>query len=109
MPDHQWKGTKLRFQKPDGDWGKFTDLKGDPGKAGASGGGFSMGTSAGAPLDPSTIPLADTLVPLDEMVIVRDGVLMRVRVALQAGDIPAGAVTVNGEAVTVNGQYVVQT
>lgn len=34
MPDHQWKGTKLRFQKPDGAWGKYTDLKGEPGKGG---------------------------------------------------------------------------
>ena len=45
MPDHQWKGTRLRFQKPDGDWGKFVDLKGAPGKEGSGGtviqGGFS--------------------------------------------------------------------
>lgn len=34
-PDHQWRGTKLRFQKPDGTWGKLVDLKGEPGKQGS--------------------------------------------------------------------------
>lgn len=32
MPAHQWQGTKLRFQQPDGQWGKAVDLKGAPGK-----------------------------------------------------------------------------
>lgn len=31
VPAHEWNGTKLRFQKPDGEWGKFVDLKGDTG------------------------------------------------------------------------------
>lgn len=35
-PDHQWTGTKLRFQKPDGKWGKYTDLKGDKGDGGGT-------------------------------------------------------------------------
>lgn len=30
-PDHQWKGTKLRFQKPDGNWGRWVDLQGAAG------------------------------------------------------------------------------
>lgn len=36
-PDHEWRGTELRFMHPDGEWGRFIDLKGDkgdPGKAG---------------------------------------------------------------------------
>lgn len=36
-PAHEWQGTKLRFQKPDGKWGKLTDLKGAPGKDGTTG------------------------------------------------------------------------
>lgn len=32
--DHRWDGTKLRFQKPDGRWGKEVDLKGDRGISG---------------------------------------------------------------------------
>lgn len=36
-PKHEWQGTKLRFQKPDGKWGKLTDLKGDAGKDGTAG------------------------------------------------------------------------
>lgn len=37
MPDHQWRGTSLRFQEPDGDWGKPVDLKGEKGDPGAPG------------------------------------------------------------------------
>jgi len=33
-PDHKWEGTKLRFQKPDGKWGKAVDLKGEKGADG---------------------------------------------------------------------------
>lgn len=38
IPDHQWQGTKLRWQKPGGKWGKYVDLKGEAGKAGDNGG-----------------------------------------------------------------------
>ena len=108
MPKHEWRGTQLRFQQTGGKWGKWTDLQGPAGK---SGGGVFVGggSSGGGTVNPGAFPLADNLVPDDEMVIVRDGVLMRVRVVLQAGEVPANAVTVNGQAVTVNGQYVVVT
>ena len=111
MPKHEWQGTKLRFQQNEGRWGKWVDLQGKPGKAGAGGVFVGGGSSGGGTVNPGTFPLADTLAPDDEIVIVRDGALMRVhvRVVLQAGEGPANAVTVNGEAVTVNGQYVVVT
>ena len=35
-PEHQWQGTKLRFKKPDGKWGKSVDLKGDKGDGGGT-------------------------------------------------------------------------
>ena len=108
MPKHEWRGTQLRFQQTGGKWGKWADLQGPAGK---SGGGVFVGGSGsgGGTVNPGAFPLADNLVPDDEMVIVRDGVLMRVRVVLQAGEVPANAVTVNGQAVTVNGQFVVVT
>lgn len=31
MPKHDWSGTALRFQNPDGTWGNRVDLKGNPG------------------------------------------------------------------------------
>jgi len=34
IPDHEWDGTKIRFQNPDGSWGTWTDLQGDEGKEG---------------------------------------------------------------------------
>lgn len=36
-PAHEWKGTKLRFEQPDGTWGKFVDIKGKDGKDGKDG------------------------------------------------------------------------
>ena len=33
-PDHEWEGTKLRFQNPDGFWETFVNLKGDKGDDG---------------------------------------------------------------------------
>lgn len=31
MPKHDWSGTALRFENPDGTWGDRVDLKGEPG------------------------------------------------------------------------------
>ncbi len=31
MPKHDWSGTALRFENPDGTWGNRVDLKGEPG------------------------------------------------------------------------------
>lgn len=33
-PKHQWDGTKIRFEKPDGKWGVWVDLKGKEGDPG---------------------------------------------------------------------------
>ena len=107
MPKHEWRGTQLRFQQTSGKWGKWTDLQGPAGKSGGGvfvgGGGAGTGTA----WNPDTLPVAVAIVPDDEMVIVREGVLMRVRVTLDPGPMPANAVTVNGEGVTANGQFVV--
>jgi hypothetical protein len=37
MPDHEWDGTRIRFELPDGEWGEWVDLIGP-----AGGGGFSL-------------------------------------------------------------------
>lgn len=51
MPDHEWRGTELRFQKPDGTWGAWVDLRGAKGSRGERGpsGGGGGGYSAPAP------------------------------------------------------------
>jgi len=36
-PAHQWSGTRLRFQKPDGTWGTYVDLRGPAGPQGPAG------------------------------------------------------------------------
>lgn len=53
-PAHEWKGTAIRFQHPSGIWGKWVDLKGDPGASGGvivgGGGGGGGLTKAQADL-----------------------------------------------------------
>ena len=56
MPDHEWKGTKLRFQKPDGTWGKWVDLRGTAGKDGKDGAIVVRG--GGAPREDTEMPYA---------------------------------------------------
>lgn len=50
MPQHQWRDTELRFEQPDGTWGKFVELRGQSGAKGAPGqrGQVSGGGSGGA-------------------------------------------------------------
>jgi Siphovirus ReqiPepy6 Gp37-like protein/Collagen triple helix repeat (20 copies) len=36
-PNHQWNGSQLRFEKPDGTWGSYVDLKGPKGDKGDKG------------------------------------------------------------------------
>lgn len=67
MPAHEWKGTKLRFEQSDGQWGKWVDLKGKPGDKGEDGkrvvvmggGGYSNPLAALQPgvegVDPANI------------------------------------------------------
>ena len=31
IPKHQWRGSELRFEKPDGKWGKYKELRGPTG------------------------------------------------------------------------------
>jgi hypothetical protein len=49
MPKHEWDGTRLRFEKPDGSWGQWVDLRGVRGvngetiiQQGGGGGGGSL-------------------------------------------------------------------
>lgn len=37
MPEHEWKGTSLRFEEPDGEWGPYVNLKGEKGDPGRNG------------------------------------------------------------------------
>src|SRR6266498_1541868 len=46
MPRHQWRGTELRFELPDG-WGPFVELQGADGKPGIQGPRGRSGGGAG--------------------------------------------------------------
>lgn len=50
-PDHQWDGTALKFEKPDGSWGEAVDLRGPAGKRGG-GGGSAAPAQPTAPTSP---------------------------------------------------------
>lgn len=45
VPKHEWRGSELRFEKPDG-WGPYVDLRGPKGGRGGGGGGAGV-TGAG--------------------------------------------------------------
>lgn len=51
MPGHEWQGTKLRFEKPDGGWGELVELRGPKGARGDRGPG-GQGSGGAAPVAP---------------------------------------------------------
>lgn len=105
VPAHEWKGTKLRFQKPDGEWGKLVDLKGEKGERSGGGAAPSIGSS----FNPNSLPAADDTEP-SELIVKQNGVWVRasfeqLRTWLGSG-VQENAVRVNGEVVTVNNEVV---
>lgn len=108
MPRHEWRGTELRFQQSATTWGKWVDLKGPRGPAGAGGGGGSYAPQPQPGFDLDAIEETSTVLSGDFMVLVRGSALLKVAIRLGGtGPIPPNAVTVNGEAVMVNGEYVI--
>lgn len=71
-PAHQWDGTSLRFRKPDGKWGKYTDLQGPRGQRGSNG----SGGGTGEVFNPSLLPAADDVLP-DEFMVFQGGKWVR--------------------------------
>ena len=55
-PAHEWRGTQLRFEQPDGTWGKFVDLRG-PSRGG--GGVITVGNN----FDPASLPELEGPIP----------------------------------------------
>lgn len=106
-PAHEWVGTGLRFEKPDGEWGELVDLRGPRGARSSAGGGAGIGTLIDLPL-----PVLDT----DFMVFQRAGRLYRVTVALmkdvfgEGSTVPADAITTeDGDTLmTEGGDFLVQ-
>lgn len=75
-PLHQWDGTRLRFQKPDGEWGKYVDLKGETGASKTARPVFfgGAGGSGGTNLD--DLPTAGTVEPT-EFIVKQNGEWVR--------------------------------
>lgn len=48
-PDHEWQGTQLRFEKPDGSWGALVDLRGPKGAKGSRGASVALGGQQAVP------------------------------------------------------------
>lgn len=104
-PDHEWIGTGLRFEKPDGSWGPLVDLRGPKGGS-SSGGGSGIGV-----LTPLPQPVLNT----DFLVVQRGGRLYRVSIAalkyvFGAAPLPEGVLlTESGDAlITESGDYLVK-
>lgn len=117
MPAHEWKGSRLRFQNPDGTWGEWVDLRGKPGKAGKdSEPGVIRVSGGGGRFNPADLsPFEDDLLLSDYLVLERGGQAFRISLGqLQilfgsSSGLPANTVTVNGEPMTVGGDYVTVT
>lgn len=75
MPDHQWSGSRLRFQKPGGGWGQFKDLKGEGALIVAGGGGSGDTHVHGVDLD--TLPVASNVIVPSAIVLQQEGVWVR--------------------------------
>lgn len=104
IPKHQWDGTRLRFQLAPTKWGAWVDLRGPRGPSGGGVAYVSGGEGDGGGISPD-LPLVESVIAGDEMVMLRGGAFVRVKIALSG--VPTNAVTVDGVAVTVNGEYVV--
>lgn len=118
-PDHEWQGTKLRFEKPSGGWGEYVELRGPKGARGTNGapggGGGDARAPTAPPLDLDALPSATWSAPT-EFIVRQEGAWTRATYAqMQAwfpgggGSLPTGAVTVDGAPVLVNGQNVTVT
>ena len=118
MPDHEWQGTKLRFEKPAGGWGEYVELRGPKGARGTNGapGGGGGGDMGGAVerFDLSALPPASSAAP-DEFIVRQGDTWVRASFAQMQAWFPGGAlpplvdcqVTVGGKGVTVTGEPVV--
>lgn len=101
MPDHQWQTTRLRLQKPDGEWGVYVDLAGKDGKQGMQG----YGGGAGYGFDPSSLPAATFDTPT-EFIVKQGDAWVRASYAQMVQWFYPTISTVNGDSVTVNGEFV---
>lgn len=116
IPAHEWDGTRLRFENPDGTWGEWVDLRGRKGEKGDKGAdGVSFVGGGGARFNPAALdPLPGAAQATDYLVLEREGVAYRVSIAqlqdiLGGGGLPANVATVNGAPLTVDGAYVTVT
>lgn len=109
-PKHEWDGTRLRFERPDGKWGEWVDLQGKDGITRIVGGG---GGGGGVGFDPDALPLASNTTP-DLFLVHQAGGWRRASYAQMRSWFPSGTstpqpVTVNGTSVTVGGAPVTVT
>lgn len=89
-PAHEWNGTALRFENPDGSWGELVDLRGPKGAAGRGSGSSTSGISISGDL---SLPVLDT----DQVIVLRGGGFYRVTVG-QLKDVFGGGAVPTGDA-----------
>lgn len=100
-PRHEWKETALRFERPDGEWGKYVELRGPPGFG--SGGGT---VTVENPFDFDSLPVGDDTTP-EEIVVKQNGVWVRITwdqfMALVGVEPQTGPLSLNGDDLSLNG------
>ena len=104
IPPHEWNGTHLRFQNPDGSWGEYTDIpegaagpQGDQGPQGEQGPQGDRGDE-GPVGPPGSAPVPDSAEVLKDgySFLVSNSSTVYVTVSLQLGDRLAGSFTTDG-------------
>jgi hypothetical protein len=100
-PRHEWKETELRFEKADGTWGKYVDLRGPPG----FGGGGGVVHVEAPPFDIDSLPIGDTSTP-EEIVVKQNGIWVRISwsdfMTLIGTPLETG-LSLNGDDLSLNG------
>lgn len=105
-PKHQWSGTSIRFEQPDGTWGQWVDLRGPAGLNGRGKGGNGI-ISGGHALE--GLPISDdTYTTPDRIALKQNGVWVQMAwadfAAFLGGSVaPTNQVTIGGQTVTING------
>lgn len=93
-PDHEWDGTKLRFERASGLWGEYVDLRGPKGD---DGGGGRLPKNAGAGtlripdgFDLDSLGMANPAITPEEIIVKQNGVWLRMTWASFVDLLPTG-------------------
>lgn len=87
MPQHEWRGSELRFQQTETRWGEWVQLRGPRGAGGGS--TFSGNAPQVVPWNPGSLPLASNAAP-SEFIVKQGDQWVRATYEQMQGWFPSG-------------------